>query len=419
MRQIVALARKDLRVLPRIRMAFFFTFVWPVIVAVMFGYAFSGPADDEARAIRVALVDEDATDGSRAFVKRLQDAGQFELEPMSKSDAESAVRRGRLAAFLVIAKGFGEKTGRMFYGEPRQIEIGIDPSRKAEAGMIEGLLMKAAAEDLQRMFSDPQASTDMVDRALNDLEGDPDAPPEVLRFLNELKAFVGTPAAQPDAAQGGPQWQPLAVTVADVARDRRGPPNAFEITFPQGVLWGLIGCVMSFGLSLVSERTRGTFVRLEMSPLSRTQILSGKALACFVSMTAVQVLLYALGYAAFGVRPGSWPLLALASLAATVAFCGFMMLVATLGKTEQAASGLAWAILMPLSMVGGGMVPQFVMPLWMATIGNISPITWALLAIEGALWRQFSLVEMLLPCAILVATGVFCFVLGTRRLGSV
>ena len=30
MRPILALALKDLRVLPRIRMAFFFTFIWPV-----------------------------------------------------------------------------------------------------------------------------------------------------------------------------------------------------------------------------------------------------------------------------------------------------------------------------------------------------------------------------------------------------
>ena len=45
MRAVLALAVKDLRILPRIRMAFFFTFLWPVIVAVMFGFAFGGPAD--------------------------------------------------------------------------------------------------------------------------------------------------------------------------------------------------------------------------------------------------------------------------------------------------------------------------------------------------------------------------------------
>jgi ABC-2 type transport system permease protein len=417
MRQIIAIAIKDLRILPRIRMAAFFTFIWPLIVAVMFGYAFGGPGDGETNAIQVALVDEDQTPESAAFTARLTDSKQFDLSPMTRGDAENAVRRGQRVAFLVVKKGFGVRSGRMFYGEPREVEVGTDPSRRAEAAMIEGLLMKAAAEDMQKVFSDPKASIDMVDKALGDVNGDPAAPPELTRFLDELKTFVGSPAGSSGSkGGGGPQWQPLKVTSAAVVRQRSGPQNAFEVTFPQGVLWGLIGCVMSFGLSLVSERTRGTFIRLQLSPLTRAQILGGKALACFVAMVAVQVMLYALGYVVFGVRPSSWAILALGSASATIAFCGFMMLVATLGKTEQAASGTAWAIMMPMSMFGGGMIPQFVLPAWMSTVGNISPVKWAIRAIEGGLWRQFTIAEMALPCTILVVVGIACFAIGTRRL---
>jgi ABC-2 type transport system permease protein len=65
-------------------------------------------------------------------------------------------------------------------------------------------------------------------------------------------------------------------------------------------------------------------------------------------------------------------------------------------------------------MLGGGMIPLFVMPSWMVRAGNISPAKWAVLALEGAIWRGFSVTEMFLPCAILVATGVVCFALGTR-----
>ena len=418
MRAILALAVKDLRLLPRIRMAFFFTFLWPVIVAVMFGFAFGGAGDGEPAAIAVALVDEDATEGSRAFVHRLEASGHFTFQAMTRPDAETAVRRGQRAAYFVITPGFGDRSARMFYGDPREIVVGADPSRRAEAGMIEGLLMQAAAEDMQRVLADPVRSVDMADRALSDVQADPAAPAELTRFLGELKAFVGSPVSQAGGPGGGsgPQWQPLKVTSTPIARERRGPASAFQITFPQGILWGLIGCAMSFGLSLVAERTRGTFVRLQMSPLSRAQILAGKALACFAAMLVVQALLYGIGYAVFGVRPGSWLLLALASLSATVAFCGLMMLVATLGRTEQAASGTAWAILMPLSMVGGGMVPQFLMPAWMSALGTISPVMWAIRAIEGALWRDFTLVEMLVPCGILVGVGLACFAFGTRRL---
>ena len=415
MHRIFALALKDLRLMPRVRAGLFFTFVWPVIVAVLFGFAFGGQPSGEQAKVRVAVVDEDGSDGSRAFLKTI--GASFELTPMSRTDAENAVRRGQRSAYFVLRPGFGAASEQMFYGPSKEIAVGIDPSRKAEAGMIEGLLMKHAAEGMQKMFSDPAASTRMVDTALAGMQqaGSAETAP-VETFLRELKTFVNNPASQgAPGSSGSREWQPLKITPVDVARERRGPANAFDVTFPQGVIWGLIGCVMTFGMSLVSERTHGTLVRLRMAPLSRAQILGGKALACFVSILIVELMLFSLA-TAFGVRPSSVPLLAMAGLSAGVCFVGFMMLIASLGKTEQAASGAAWAILMPLSMFGGAMVPQFVMPSWMQAIGLVSPIRWAILAIEGGVWRQFTFEEMVLPCTILVSVGVACFAIGTYGL---
>jgi ABC-2 type transport system permease protein len=56
------------------------------------------------------------------------------------------------------------------------------------------------------------------------------------------------------------------------------------------------------------------------------------------------------------------------------------------------------------------------MPSWIQSISFISPIRWTMLAIEGGVWRNFSLGEMVTPCAILISVGVACFVLGTRSL---
>jgi ABC-2 type transport system permease protein len=412
MNKTLALAVKDLRVLPRVKAGLFFTFVWPIVVTVLFGYAFGGPASGQQSKVRIAVVDDDNTAASREFLKRIEES--FELTAMSRAEAETAVRRGQRTGFIVITRGFGDASARMFYGNSREVEVGIDPSRRAEAAMIEGLLSKHAAVDMQRMFTDAKASSAMVDKALGEMQG---APPDVVaptqRFLGELKMFMNAGAAGAAGATGA--WEPLKISKTDVARVWEGPRNTFDITFPQGVIWGLIGCVMTFGISLVIERTHGTLVRLRMAPLTRAQILGGKALACFVSMMIVETLL--LGVAlAFGVRPSSYAILALAGVSSAVCFVGFMMLIASLGKTEQGASGAASALMMPLAMLGGAMVPQFVMPQWMQTIGMISPVRWSLMAIEGGVWRNFSLAEMALPCGILVSVGIACFALGTRGL---
>src|SRR5918993_4197547 len=414
MTKVIALALKDLRLMPRNRGGMFFTFVWPVLVTVLFGIMFGGQGDGAQGKVRIAVVDQDNSNGSRTFLEKLNES--FELSAMTLSDAEAAVRRGQRTGFIVVKPGFGEASNRMFYGSAREIEVGVDPARQAEAGMLEGLLMKHGAADMQKMFSDPKASATMVDKALGDMQQAPESQvAPVQRFLGELKTFMATPQSQgpPGSPQG--EWQPLKIVTKDVARVREGPRNPFDITFPQGVIWGLIGCAMSFGISLVTERTHGTPVRLRMAPLTNVQILGGKALSCFAAILCVELML--LGVAlGFGVRPTSYALLALAGLSAAICFVGFMMLVASLGKTEQTASGAAWAILMPLSMIGGAMVPTFVMPAWVQSISFISPIRWTMLAIEGGVWRNFSIAEMAAPCAVLIGVGLTCFVIGTRSL---
>jgi len=62
------------------------------------------------------------------------------------------------------------------------------------------------------------------------------------------------------------------------------------------------------------------------------------------------------------------------------------------------------------------MIPLFAMPPWMQTASMASPVRWAIVALEGALWRGFTPAQMLLPCGILLGLGLGGFALGTRIL---
>ena len=176
---------------------------------------------------------------------------------------------------------------------------------------------------------------------------------------------------------------------------------------------------MSFAVGLVVERTHGTLVRLQTAPLTRTQVLAGKALACFIAVMGMQTLLFLLGTAVFGLRVHSALLLGAAMLSIATAFVGIMMLVAAIGRHEQTTSGAGWALLMPMSMIGGGMIPLFVMPPWLVSLSAISPVKWAILALEGATWRGFGAGDMLLPCSVLIAVGLAAFLVGTRAVRTI
>jgi len=412
MKAVLALALKDLRLLTRHRGDFFFVAVWPVVLSVLFGVIFAAPPEGRSP-LGIALVDEDGTDGSRAFATRLGRTGGLDIESVSRTDAEALVRQGKRVAWVALKPGFGEASANPFGGSAPSVEMGIDPARKAEAAMLEGLLAREAATGFQERLSDRAASRRMVADALSRLRYAPPWSPERKRnerFLAELDRWL----ADAPAEGSGLKLQPLAVEHEAAASDRRGPRRSFEFTFPQGMLWGLLACAANFAIGLVRERSTGTMGRLLTAPLTRRQILLGKALACFVAMIAVEALLVVVGVLGFGVRPSSWPLLAAAVLAAATGFTGIMMVLAVVAETEQSASGAAWATLLVLAMLGGGMVPLFVMPRWMLTASGVSPAKWAILALEGALWRGFSPAEMAVPLGLLLAIGAAGLVLGTR-----
>jgi ABC-2 type transport system permease protein len=423
-RAVLSLAIKDLRLLLRDKGALFFSFGWPLIVACVFGFVFAG-SDDGPSAIRVALVDEDVSEGSKALAGRLSTTEGLTVTPLGRDVAVDAVRRGRQVAAVVIPRGYGEAADRMFYGEPAKVQVLADPSRRAERAMLEGMLMGASMQGMERMFTDSAYSTRVVDEALSSLGKD--AGPgvagraELERFLGALRGFVNSPAMQPgtggeggtgSAGHAGAGWKPLVIESSEVAVQRNGPRNAFMVTFPQGALWGVIGCAFGFALSLVIERTRGTMTRLLISPLSRAHVLAGKALACFACIVLAEILLFGVGRVFLDVVPVSTPLLVLGGVSLAIGFVGVMMFVSVLGRTEQTVGGLAWAILLPMSMFGGGMVPLFAMPGWMQSASHFSPVKWGILALEGALWRGFTFTEMLLPCSVLIAVGVAGFAVG-------
>jgi ABC-2 type transport system permease protein len=54
------------------------------------------------------------------------------------------------------------------------------------------------------------------------------------------------------------------------------------------------------------------------------------------------------------------------------------------------------------------------MPDWMQVGSNVSPVKWAILALEGGIWRDFTLADAVLPCLVLLGVGSVSFAIGLR-----
>lgn len=415
---IVALVRKDLLLLMRDRVNFFFTFFFPIILGLFFGLVFNNPAPP---GVSLGVVDEDQTARSQAFVTQLQatEGIKVSLSP-SREQGFNSVRLGKLSACIVLPKGFESASASMFRGTPPTIEGVIDPSRQATSGLLVGRLQELAFRNLMTSFTDPatvKTSTADARRALMQAkEVDPIRRAAIEMLLNSVENLATNPqssspgkvANSPDSPAG---FSPITIDLkAATSDDSRKPRHSFHITFPSAVTWALMGAVIAFSTSLVTERTQGTLMRLTTAPISKGQILLGKAAACFVTAFLAQAALIAIMTARGA--PQSWPLLLVAMTSAALGFVGLMVLLSVISPTEGGGGGLSRAALLLLAMFGGGSIPLAFMPGWMQTASSASPFKWAVLAIEGAVWRGYSPAEMLLPCGVLLGMGAICAALG-------
>jgi ABC-2 type transport system permease protein len=425
MHAILALAIKDIRQLLRDRSNAFFTFAFPLLLAVFFGVVFRGVSEGGS-GITVVVVNQDGGEAAARLVEQMQEDSALLVSVVeSRAEGEAQVRRGKATACIVVPEGFSAGVDSIFAGGSMRIEMVVDPSRGAAAGLLTGKMNELCFEQLSGVMGDTDRLLGAVEKAKRQVHAS-DSDFVTKGMMSVMFDSIANVARNADAGGGEESggggggglggWRPVEVTMRELKDESVRPRSSYEISFTQGVVWGLLGCVTAFGLSMAFERARGTLLRLSVAPITRGHILAGKALSCFVACMAVQGMLLAMGVLVFGVGVDSPLKLAVAFAASSVGFTGVMMLLAGLSKTEGAGAGMGRAVVLVLAMIGGGTVPLFFLPQFMQTASKISPFTWATLAIEGAVWRGHTWGEMAVPLAVLGVFGVAGFAIGTMCL---
>lgn len=420
MNKALLLAFKDLRVLLSDKGNIFWVFGFPVLYALFFGAIFSS-AGEGPSGMNIAMVDEDNSEYSNSYISKLESNEALDIKRMSRDEAIDQVRKGKVSAAVVLKKGIGDGFEALFNNDDPKLEIASDPSRQMESGYLQGLLVKAQFEALSSKFTDTTWMKDQVSvwrdeitKAGDSNDLDAEQTELFLDVFDSLDTFI-TDVNQEDF-QAGFGGDMLNFATLDVSREREGPAVPFQITFPQVLLWGFMGCTATFAISIVKERSSGTYDRLRIGPIGRVHILGGKGLSCFFTCILIMCILSIGAKMIFKMPIGNRVLFVPAALCAILCFVGLMMFICTLGRTEQSVGAAGWAMLMIMGMLGGAMIPLAFMPSWLRSLSHISPVKWGIYALEGAIWRNFTIAEMIAPCSILLTIGVVFFSLGVVML---
>lgn len=220
----------------------------------------------------------------------------------------------------------------------------------------------------------------MLEQLFSDLGYDK-IPPHMLRSMKKNKT----------------QWEIENAGLKDV---KALIPNASQHNVPAWTIFAMFFMVISLGGSLVKERLSGSFMRLQTIPGAFSQVLMAKYIVyLMVAITQISVL-FTIGRLVFPyldlppltMPDAILPLIVVVILSGSAAI-SYAMLVGTYAKTQEQANGFGAVSIVIFAAIGGIWVPNFVMPEYLQSIGNISPLKWCLegfykLFLQNGNWQE-------------------------------
>ena len=223
------------------------------------------------------------------------------------------------------------------------------------------------------------------------------------------------------------QTQPL-VTVAQRAPGREPagedemPLDLTDVAVPGVTVLFVFLAAQATARSIYDEKKVGSFRRLLAAPVSKAAVLTGKLLPNFIIglvQIAVILLFSTLGLRLLGLPPatlGPQPLVTLLVLL-LVALCSsaFGITIAALARTEGQIGGLSMLLLWGMAILGGCLVPLFLLERFLGPIPKIVPHYWANHALVNLMVRGLGFADVALDMVVLLGFAVLFFAIGLWR----
>ncbi|MBB5805535.1 ABC-2 type transport system permease protein [Saccharothrix ecbatanensis] len=173
-----------------------------------------------------------------------------------------------------------------------------------------------------------------------------------------------------------------------------------------GILsWAIsISGVFGAALTMVSWRKKQVLRRIRLAPVSAMTVLSSRVLVSVGTAVAQGIVFVAVAMLPlFGLKlTGQWYLALPLLVLGTTAFFAIGMLVGAFCKTEEAASGAANIIILPMAFLSGTFFPVENAPGWLQAVSNVFPLRHMNDGMLDVLVRGKGVEALLVPSAVLI-----------------
>jgi ABC-2 type transport system permease protein len=183
------------------------------------------------------------------------------------------------------------------------------------------------------------------------------------------------------------------------------PGDAYQVLVPALLVQlGMFGSLFA-GFSLIQEYRTGVVERMRVTPVSRTALLLGRSMRDVVVLV-VQGILLTLVAMLFGLRAPPLGIAVALVLVAVVAVAtsAASYAMALLVKSEEALGPLLNAIVVPLLLLSGILLPMTLAPAWLFVLSRLNPFAYVVDAERAAF--QGAVVSSTVGLGLAVAVGV-------------
>jgi ABC-2 type transport system permease protein len=397
MKHLFAIAWNTLKIDFSQRGTYISVFILPLVFTLVIGAAGSGLGNGGDSRVPLALVDQDGGALAQAFTAALDESEEVVYVALDETTAMQYLQSMYVVMVVVLPPNF---TSDLENGDGAAISLHYFEMNTLAIAMREAI--QPAVARVTRAALSARISVQEAE-ALRPFAGEAE---RQTYFERSLELAQEQAAANPIGVQ----------LVMAEGEGSSNPVMGFASASPGQLVTWLLFTLMAGSVALVSERKDGTLRRMISTPAPRWAILGGKLLGRLTLGMLQAAVLILFGQFALGVEWGNAPLaMALLTVCFGLMATSLGLLLSTLARSEQQASTMSLMGMFLLAPLGGAWFPLEITPKAFQQAVQIFPTTWAMRGYLDVILRGKSLLDILLPCAILLGFAFIFFAIGLWR----
>lgn len=444
--KILAIVKKDLRVLFKDKGALIVLFVLPIMFISVMSFALKPVFDEgESGVIEMLVSDLDGSQESSDFIEELNKVEGIKVistldeNEVTKERIIKEIKTGSYSIGVVIPEGFKDS---IIENEKIILECYEDPVQQNINSVVE-----KAIEGVGKTYSATFAVSNLVEDQIVEIKSKMNE--SITTVEEEYKSVFESKLGdvyerfglkyngemgEVETISNDIDYTALEVDLVNKAQETIGEsninilrkqsesekvktPDSLQQNVPGYTVMFAFFIVMFAGRSFIVEKNSGTLKRVTGTPVKKWELFVGKFIPNYIIGILQTIIMFSVGSLVFGMSLGNSIIgLVVISIFMIWASTSLGMMIASVVRTESQVVGVSMLVVLTLAALGGTMVPLFIMPDIMQKIALITPHAWALNGYQNLLVRGMSFGEVLPNISALFLFGLFFIVISIWRI---